>query len=158
MDHKLNKGFTLAEILIVLAIISIVSAITYVAFSSLKNDQILKKEVKNLVSILEDSRSLTTSGKEASNYGVFFEILSNRIVSFKGDTYDPNSPTNKEYLLSPSVVILELNLSGGGSEVVFKRLKGETNQSGSVVLGLANATSTQESIAIYPTGTVQKID
>jgi len=153
-----NKGFSLIETLIVFAIIAIISAITYAAFSSLKNDEILKKEANNLVSILEDARSLTISGKDASNHGVFFDILGNRTVSFAGDSYDPNSPANREYLLDSAVVILEVNLNGGGNEVVFKRLKGETENSGSVILGLSSATSTTETITIYPTGTVQKME
>ena len=153
-----NKGFSMVEVVIAVLIVGIISGVAIFAFSSLKNKQVLQNEVNNLISILEETRSLTTSGKEALNYGIFFEPNSNRTVQFRGDVYDPNSPTNKEYLLAPSVLILEVNLNGGGTEVVFERLKGETNDFGSIVLGLVDATTTKETVEVYQTGTIKKLN
>lgn len=153
-----KQGFTLLEILVVIVIVTILSFISYASFATLHKNRILDKEAGRLVAILEEARSLTTSGKGATNHGVFFEITGNRVVLFKGDSFDENDPLNQEFILDPGVVILELNLENESDFVVFKRLKGETDQYGSIVLGLVHTLSSQKIIAVYPTGTIQKLD
>jgi len=159
-DFLWCRGFTLIEIIIALAIIILISSFSYLAFVNLNKSQVLERNASTVVSILEEARSLSVSGKgpSPSRYGVHFERAGNEVVLFTGDSFNPANPNNKETLLHSSLVISEVNLESNRDEIVFSRLRGETEDYGSVVLSLVGDSEMIETIAVYPTGVVQKIN
>ena len=150
---KISRGFTLIESLVVLGILAILATVSSSGFNSFTNKQILDKEAGFIVSRLAEARSLSISSKDGSAYGVKFE--SDRTTLFKGTSYTIADPNNVTIDLNRSVELSAINLSGGGSEVVFDRLKGTTAQDGSLTLRLLASTTQIKTILIYKTGLVE---
>lgn len=145
-----QTGFTVAEALIVLGIIGLVAGITTFAFSKTGPSKALERNALLITSTLHQARSITISSKDNSQYGVHFG--STEIIIFKGDTYDPLDSENITVKLNSLVRISNISLSEGGVDVVFLRLSGKTNVTGSVILSLASDSSVGKTINIYGTG------
>jgi len=148
-----NKGFTLLEILIALGILAMILTIVFFSFSKLNSSQALDKSADLVVSVLEEARSHTLSSVGASQYGVYLDEF--EITLFKGTTYVPLDADNKVTALNTFVAIRDVDLSGGGSSVVFKRLTGSTDEVGTAEVYLKTDPSTFRTITISSTGVVE---
>jgi prepilin-type N-terminal cleavage/methylation domain-containing protein len=144
------RGFTLLELLVAIAIAAILFAITVSGFRNLREETNLPLAVDDAVSYLQDARARTLSSEGATVYGVHFET--GMFVFFIGPTYTAGAPTNKERDLPPTVTISSYSFSGGGDEVIFKRLTGETDNSGTVTFQLTSDPSHTRTIDINLTG------
>jgi hypothetical protein len=134
-----------------LLLLSIVS----ISFTSFRNAQTLENSVSEIISLIREARGKTLSSEDSSQYGLHFEA--SRMVFFKGTVFKepgPAAPYNREIQLSPLVEISSISLAGGGSDVIFKRLTGGTNQYGSVVLRVKSDTSKTRTININSTGAI----
>lgn len=151
--HKNSLGFTLVETLIVLGIMGLLTVVVLFTFANKGADKQLDADTLNIKTLLEEARSLTLSAKDASSYGVHFETR--KIVLFTGESYTAGLSTNKESLLGSSVEISSIDLTLGGSDVVFNRLTGSTSQSGTVTLRLVSDTSKTQIITVNAVGTVE---
>ena len=138
---KLVWGFTALEILIALAVVLILAAIVSGGFSSFRKEQILSGTAENIFSFVNEARAKTLSSKEDSVYGVHFE--NSRAVIFKGQNFSEGAPDNEIFYLPAAAEISQVSLAGGGAEAIFKRLTGETGQSGTVVIRLKGGTKTK---------------
>lgn len=145
-----SKGFTIVEMLIVLAIMGILLTIVTGVFSKATGRMALDKKTAIILSILEQARSQTLSAKGASEYGVHFEAT--KVVLFTGPIYSVSSASNVIEPVGQLVSIGNISLAGGGSNVVFNRLTGETGQSGSVTISLVASSTQSKTITIFPTG------
>ena len=142
------------ELLIVLAIIGIIVAITLPSFSSIKENQVLNNAVENVVSALNKARTQTLSSLESSEYGVHFE--SDQIVIFKGKVYSAVDPDNESVEITSPATISNVTLggvSGPEGELYFARLSGVPDKSGTVTVSVAGSSKI---ITISSTGTVSK--
>jgi len=146
------RGFTLIEIIVVISIAMLVTVIAYTSFSNLNRSQALDKELLSVVSILNEARSLTLSSKNDSQYGVHFEV--DKVVLFTGSVYTSGASTNISTNLNPAVSITAIAL-GGGSDVVFQRLSGNANQTGTVTLTLKASPGTSRTVTIFATGIIE---
>jgi len=146
--HK--KGLTIIELLVVIGIIVILAAIIVSPFSTFRASKILDAGVEDVISLLNQARLNTLSSKGGFQYGVHFE--SSRIVSFRGATFIEPDVNNKEITLDGALEISEITLNGGGSDIVFDRLTGKTNQYGTTTLRIKNTPSKNIAITIEATG------
>lgn len=144
------KGFTFVEILVVIAIAAVLFAIIASGFSGLRRGSDLSLAVDDSISFLQEARTKTLSSESASVYGVHFET--SQFVSFAGDTYNPSSGTNKVRILPVSIEISVVSLQGGGSDVVFRRLTGETSSYGTVTFRQTGNPSITKTTQILSTG------
>ena len=149
----MKRGFTLIEVLGVVAVMTILMTIVLTSFSTLNKNQALDKSAKYIASIIEEARGNTLFSKNDSQYGIKFET--SRVTMFKGTTYSPTSPDNVVYDLNSLVSISNISLSGGGSEFVFDRLTGNTNQTGTITLSVNSSTTTKAYITFSKTGIVE---
>lgn len=145
-----NRGFTVLEILIAVAILVVLGALILSPFSKFRTSQILNSETENILSLITQARENTLSSADASQYGVHFENM--RAVMFKGATYSASDSNNKPISISSQAQISTISLSGGGTDVVFQRLTGKTNQSGTVTLSLKSNPTKTRVIKIESTG------
>jgi len=152
MKLKNKKGFTTLEILIVLSIMSILTAIVFSAFINVRKNQALAIDTSTIVEVLRQARSQTLSSYSSSRYGV--RLSSVKVTLFAGSSYNPNDSANKDFILNSSDTILTITLVGGGSDVLFDRLTGETSQNGTVVLS-SPSTGETKTVTIYKTGLVE---
>ncbi len=148
-----NKGFTLLEILFAIAIITIAITIVTFSFSKLNSQQALDKSADLVVSTLNEARSLTLSSKGDSQYGVHLEA--SQVVLFVGSTYSSSAPTNVVTSINSLVGIKNITLVGGGADIIFKRLTGGTDQTGTLEVFLIANTGSFHTITISGTGVVE---
>ena len=149
---KLVSGFTLLEVLIVLVIIAVLVMIILGTFIEFRKSQAIEKDTELVVQVLNQARNQTLYSKNSSAYGVHFST--NEITLFTGSTFSAGAIDNDNYILASTETSLTTTLTGGGSDVVFKRLSGETEQDGTVVVSSSGITKTK-TVTIYKTGLVK---
>ncbi|TSC78485.1 MAG: Uncharacterized protein G01um101429_758 [Parcubacteria group bacterium Gr01-1014_29] len=146
------RGFTLIEILIVVAGITILASIVLFPLASFRRTAQLSSAIEEGVSLLVSARLKTLSSEGATQYGVHFETV--KMVFFVGTTYITGNPQNSEVLIPNDVEISTISLNGGAVDVVFKRLTGETDQHGTVLFRLKSDPSNTKTLRIEQTGAV----
>lgn len=147
-----EKGYSLLEIIVILAIISLVLLFTTDVFSSFNKNKTLYAESERILSIINEARSKTLSSKSGSEYGMHFEQV--KIVSFKGTVFNSLDLNNKEVLFSGGVEIYDISLDGGGVDLFFKKFTGEVGKYGTIKLRLKNDNSKTKIIKINQNGVV----
>jgi len=156
MINIYNKGISLIEIIIIISIIGILSAITIPILSDFKKSQSLKNTTENVISILNKAKADSNSSLDSSNYGVHFET--NKAVYFKGITYSSSSSSNKEVVFDSGIIIpasLGLSLSGGGSNIIFPKLTGDVVGYGSIKLQQSSDVSSFKTITVSKLGVIE---
>jgi len=151
-----ERGVTLIEILVAIGVAVILIGISTTIFYRLNNKFALDKGVDAVTSTLQEARSLTLAGKNGLQYGVHFG--SSELVLFEGASYSSSDPNNVVTNLNFRAAIRNISLSGGGSDVVFKRLTGATDNVGSVEVYILNEASASSTVNILNTGVVQELE
>lgn len=146
-----KRGMTALEIIIAVAIVVVIGALIMIPFSRFKNNQLIISSSEQVVSALREARANTLAAKNDTVYGVHFE--SGRFVVFQ-TAWSEGAAGNVITLFQDPVYLPTISLSGGGSDVLFTRLTGKTNQSGTLVLQLRGNVSSQKTITIDGSGAV----
>jgi Tfp pilus assembly protein FimT len=155
MIIKKNKGISLMEMLVIISIIGIISAIVISNSSDFRKKQALKNTTEDVVSLLNEARNNTLSSKNLNTYGVHFDI--NKAILFSGTSF-ADAPSNKQIDFDSSVNIPEdggISLEGGGDDIVFHRMTGETSEYGTIIIQQTNNPSRQNVISISPIGLIE---
>lgn len=145
-----HRGFTVLEILVAISIVTIAVTMVTFSFSKLNSRQALDKSTALVVSTLNEARSMTLSSVGGSQYGV--NLQNSQLVLFKGTIYSSSDPNNIINTLNSLVDIRNITLTGGGTNVVFKRLTGYTDQTGTLELFLKADPTNYKVITIGSTG------
>ena len=144
---------TIIEIMISVSVVVVLAAVSFQVFNVFIKRQALDKDTQKIVSMLKEARSATLASRANSVYGVHF--VATRTVMFKGTVFIESDSNNRELSLNPRVQITVTNLNGGGSDIIFDRLTGATDQYGSITLSLVASTSITKIISIEETGIVE---
>jgi prepilin-type N-terminal cleavage/methylation domain-containing protein len=145
------RGFTLLEIIIVVAIMSVVGAIGITSFRSFQRYADIDASANQIVAVLREARDRTAATDVASAYGVHFE--SGRYVRFLGPVYDEGAVTNVVYTLPPALELYDINV-GGDSDIIFNSLDGSADQAGSTSIRVIDDPEEFRTIEIFSTGVV----
>lgn len=145
-----NKGFTMIEIVIVVAIMALLLAVIATPFQSFRNSKALDTTSEEALSLLSEARGNTLSAKEGYQYGVHVE--SSKMVLFRGGTYSSLDANNKTVILDSALEISSIALAGAGSDIIFDKLTGKTSQPGSFVIRVKSDTSKTRTITVVGTG------
>jgi len=152
-----EKGFTFTQVLIIIAILSILTTISVLSFRYIQKESDLNNNAEEIKNSLKLAQNKTLASEGASQYGVYFDNSSSphKYTLFQGSSYSSrNSLLDEIGSLSQTVEIYELDFSGG-QEVVFDRLVGTTSQPGNVSLRLKSDTSKIRGIYIDGSGKVE---
>jgi type IV fimbrial biogenesis protein FimT len=150
MKSLFKKGFTLVEMLVVLAIIAILLLIAIPQFNKFRQAEVLNAASRDVLSSLEKARSNTLSSVNSSEYGVHFQ--SDQVIIFKGLTYSVGAVTNESISISEPASITNVTLggvSGSTGNVYFNRLYGAPSTTGTVTISTSSLSKT---ITISATG------
>lgn len=145
-----HKGFTIIEIVIVIAIMALLLAVIASPFQSFRNSKVLDTNSEEALSLLSEARGNTLSAKDGYQYGVHLE--SSQMVLFRGGTYSSLDASNKTVVLDNALEISSIALEGAGSDIIFDKLTGKTAQPGSFVIRAKNDTSKTRTITVVGTG------
>jgi type II secretory pathway pseudopilin PulG len=149
-----NGGFSFLEVLIAIGISVLLGAISFYALQGVNNKEVLDKSALSVVALLEQTRASTLASKNASEYGVHFDT--NQMVMFTGSTYNISNSSNVVVPINEKVNVSNFNLVGGGHDVIFKRLTGASDTSGTITLSLVASSTTSKIITIHKTGIVER--
>ena len=150
------KGFSLTEIIVVLAILSLITGISTYVFQNINRKQSLEKAATNVTSVINSVRSLSVSSKEFCSYGVSISTTSNSISSFV--VSDPNCiPDDFEStsLLLDSFGVMAYDLTINGGSIIFQKITGNTTNIGSFSLRPRNNLNSSTTITVYSTGLLE---
>lgn len=150
-NEELKSGFTLLELLIVLAITILLAGVANFSFSQLSGSQTVDKTTLSIMSYLNEAQSRARSSKDASNFGV--RILKNQIVFFEGPSYAALTASSS-YVFSNLVAVS--TSTGIGTDVIFNNFYGNTTASGTINIYLISNPKTSSTIQIFSTGIIQR--
>lgn len=143
-----KKGFTLAEIMIVIGIMAVLAGLSATAFFDFSNYQSLDNDSYSALSHIQNARSLASNSYKFSEYGI--RVASTSLSVFQGKTYSVAS-TTLVLNLSSKVAVSAINLSNGSTEFYFNKISGKPNATGTITFKL-NSSTTTKSIIINSTG------
>lgn len=141
------------ELLISITIVGVLSLIGLWYFTRATDTEALKKDAQGIVAIINEARSLSLASKNALQYGVHLEEF--QVVLFEGNSYASSSLSNKYQPFNRRVHKFSHSLNGGGDDIVFSRLTGETNNFGTIKISLINNSLSSTTVSINNNGVVQ---
>lgn len=144
-----SRGFTLIEIILAIAILSIIMAVIISGMMDYVNYQRMQADVVEVSSQIRETRQNSLSAQDDTHYGVHFE--SDSVTIFDGDTYNALDPDNQ--VTSFSIVGLATDLTNGDSDIVFSRLTGVPSATGTITI-TSNQLGTTATITVNGTGLV----
>ena len=149
-----NKGISLIEILIVVSIVSIISAIVVPSLSRFHDQQALRNTTEDVISLLNEARNNTISSKNSTTYGIHFQA--DKVILFTGSSFTI-SPSNKQINFDSVIIIPSvggINLNGGRSDIIFDRITGDTAEYGTIIIRIKNDVSKQNIVNISKIGII----
>lgn len=148
LDRKRIKGFTLIEIIVAILVLSVAAVLVIPAWKSFSDNVNLGNAEQMLEAKIKLAKNYSLGSLGDSVYGIHFDVLNNRFVLFSGGAFIDGAPTNQIFNLPSNVEIYGVGLSGGGNDLVFGRLTGGTNNSGTVGIRIKTDNSKSRQIAI----------
>lgn len=153
MQNNTNqKGFSLLELLIVIAILALILATVLPSFTNFRRSSLLNTETMNIVTLVNRARLLSVSAKNDTHYGIHFEA--GKVVLFDAAAaYSSTDPTNEVYNAPSGITISSIVVNGGGSDVLFDKITGETSNNATTTI-LVVGTTASSTLIVRPTGVV----
>ncbi|MBI2098659.1 MAG: prepilin-type N-terminal cleavage/methylation domain-containing protein [Candidatus Wildermuthbacteria bacterium] len=145
-------GFTLVEILVVLAIFAFLLGSSVVALSVLRGDTDLQAEARGFQRVLELARNKTIASEGDTRHGVYVNAAVSQYVLFQGDDY-ASGVSEEVFQLRDTVEFGAVSFAGG-QEVVFDRIQGTTSNVGSVTLQTKTDPSNSRTVYVESSGAV----
>ncbi|MES2623478.1 MAG: prepilin-type N-terminal cleavage/methylation domain-containing protein [Patescibacteria group bacterium] len=144
-----KNGFTLLELIISIVLITIISRLAYVSFSSLNNRQILDKEVAQVKSYIQKARIDSLNSRDGDTHGVIFATSTVSVIELLATS------TLYEYVLNNRVKLAASTLAS--STLTFARISGLPNVTGTLTYtySVGNKVVGTSTITINGVGVVQ---
>ena len=136
MNNFYKKGITLVEVLAVLAIMGIIALVVFPQFSRMRENQVLKNGVEDIVSIVRRAQSQTLASVDSSKYGINFQ--SDQVSLFKGTIYSAEDISNEIIDIVSPATISDVTFSGGATSFYFNKLTGAPNITGTITISSPN--------------------
>lgn len=144
------RGISILEVVVAISIITLMSVLVYAPFNDFRAQKTLDASVEKILSAFSQAHLDTISSKNNNQYGV--HIAAGEVVYFTGPTYATGTATNLIFTLPPAIEIYSISLTGGGSDVLYQRLSGATNQNGTFKLRPKGRVSPVTTITVNKTG------
>ena len=149
-----SKGFTLVEIIIAIAIIVTLASIVALNLGTFRETQGISNATDEIIALVNQARARTLAADGGTNYGVHFGVQD--AVLFAGSSYTPGTTGNITVTLDPSVELDAVSLAGGGQDVIFDMLTGETEEYGTVAIRRLPDTVGEKTLTIEKTGAISQ--
>jgi Tfp pilus assembly protein FimT len=147
MKNFYKKGISVVELLVVFAVLAVIFSVVIPQFSKIREQQVLKSAVGDILSSLNKAQTRTLASVDASSYGVHFS--SSEVIIFKGTVFSEGSIDNEVINIISPATISTITLTGGGANIFFNRLSGAPSVTGFIIVSSTNFTKT---ITISATG------
>ena len=94
----------------------------------------------------------TLAGSGGLEYGVHIEEF--QVTLFEGAIYSSSATSNIVIIAPSSVHIESYSLAGGGSDIIFKKITGESDEFGTIVVRSIADPSKTKTITVLKTGVI----
>ena len=121
-----HKGFTLLEILIATAIITMMAGVGLVFSIDAYRGYLFHAERNTAVAVLQKARSRALNNMYQAPHGVRFE--SSSYILFRGNSYVAGNPSNEDIPKNTNIAI------SGPAEIVFSQLSGDASPTGDITI------------------------
>ncbi len=138
---KTKRGFTLIEILITIAITSIILGAGLLITTGAYQGAILQDQFNLFLSLLEKVRNEAVNNVDNEPHGI--RVEEDRYVLFGGSYYDPVDLENEIVIRADHIPLI------GPTEIIFQNLSGETASDTQFLLSLNGA---QRKISVDKSG------
>lgn len=121
---QLSAGFTLVELMVVLAMVTVIVSLSSVNLTGLISDTSFDESLELIISDIRRQQFRAITGEEQQNssrFGIHFEQT--KYVLFSGDTYNPANPNNHHVSLPRNIVFESVTLPN--STIIFTEQSGE---------------------------------
>ena|SRR3990167_8540710 len=145
-----KRGITVAELLVVVAVIGLVVLVVLPKFSNIKENAVLKTAVNDVLSSINKAKNQTLSSLNSSEYGVHFQ--SDKVIIFKGKIFSAGTSTNEIIDIASPATITNVTfggVSGTSGDMYFNRIYNAPSTTGTVTIATS---SYSKIITIYATG------
>lgn len=136
-------GFTFIELLVVLGILAVITIVAAPFLASSVSRNNLQTSAWTLVDDLRRAQAQSMAAHTNSAWGV--HLQTDRQVFFRGATYNVSDPDNIVTILPATITISGFTLNGGGSDIRFSKVRGDTSDYGTITL---QDSSSNETITI----------
>ncbi len=119
ISNGVKKGFTLIELMIVVALIIMFSGLTLPVGINFYQESTLKDQARNLENSLRKAQAMAMTGRGDSNAGV--KITQNEYIIFEGESYKPGEYREETKIIIPFPIALS---ASGADEIVFQKSTG----------------------------------
>ena len=140
-----KEGFTTLELIIAVAILFILGAISIIGMSNISNKSYLSSDVETIKSALSKARMMSINGVGGIEHGIY--LASTSVAIFDGTSL-AGAATDSVYNLNHGV-ISSVSFSNATTSLYFSKITGSPSASGSLVLSGENSSTT---IIIYSSG------
>src|SRR3990167_2656300 len=127
-SRERTDGFTLLETLISISVLVLISSLALVSFINSRDVREGAVFGQDVMSVLRLAQSKALGGEDNSAWGIHLE--QGQSVLFRGTSY-VGAPFTQSFPVPARLEITNIVLAGGGSDVIFKRITGYTDQAGS---------------------------
>lgn len=140
------KGFTFIELILVVALISIVTAMSAVFYTRFLTQNAVLNTVDQLVGQMHKAQIYAMSGRQGSNWGVNYS--SSVIILYSGNSYlARNNVFDEKFSVNSNITV------SGFSDINFNRLTGVPNVTPTITITGNNNT---KSIIINSQGGISR--
>ena len=143
------QGFTFLELIISIGVLVLLVSLGLASLFQSRNLREVTAVGHNVLAVVRQAQAKTIAAEENAQWGVRLET--DRYILFRGASY-AGSPFTQIYPLPVYLEIVNINLTGGGAEIVFNRLDGRTNQPGSFEVRAKSSLSTTFPVAVDSAG------
>jgi len=155
---KLNKkGFTILELVLAIAVLTIVVSTSFITLANFFSSTALDTTNSNIVHFLRKAKANSVYRLNDGSWGVYFYDgggNGSSMTLFKGSTYSSRDQIfDDEYEIPGAVTFQNISLAGVGTEVVFEMITGETSNTGSIQIQDENSNS--YSITVNSLGNIE---
>lgn len=139
-----NRGFTLVEVVLVAAIITVLAIVIFPSLTSRRSYEDLNATTKKIMALLREAQSRSISQASSTSWGVHFEnaTTTSPFYALFSSSYS-TSTTVGYYRLPPKVTYAPSLAQGSSTDVTFAQ-----------ITGLPSASSTSIILQLSPGGSV----
>lgn len=134
--HYLKKAFTLLELIIIMAIITMAASLNFAMHRYLLADTLLDIKTHEIIETLKLTQIRSITGYKNSPWGIYFKKTNggtDQYIIFKGTSYNSRDTAyDLASDLPASISFNTITLTGGGTEIIFTKTTGKTSQAGSI--------------------------
>lgn len=149
--HRTAFGFTLIEVLLVVAIGALLATLSMQGIRAYGDMQELRSAEQDLILLFRDTRQKTVAAESSVPYGL--QVATSSVTRFIGATFDPATTTNEQFEYAG--IQLNAALADGTNEVTFARLTGAPSATGTIDVEHTRSGAVR-TLRIAPTGHVER--